>query len=491
MDEGTVSMTERTYRALESIGSRYCRSVTARSSWAIVGRKGAAIGSVPESVTTPKSGSATAVDTLYHFAPTGTITSPRIGPALAWRSLSAEAEIPAGCNVTLDLLGQRRGSTIWDTLRTGLPANREVDISAISAYSWPFLQLRATLSSTDQLDTPRLHAWQVLHDPVPDLAVTPAHLKLSADSVLSGEAVILKFDLFNIGLAAADSITMTCSETAPGSPENIFARLRLSQPLAADRQLSIDQLYTPTGRPGSRLLTIRVDGENRINELSESNNTLTTRLEVVADTLAPEIEILCDGQRMASGDWVAAVPLLQARIRDNSPLPMNDTLSVNLFLDMARIPFSGPQGAELLPASDGQARGVVQFRPQLTEGDHTFEVIYTDASGNRGTASIDFRVASSLKLLRVMNYPNPFQESTDFTFELTRAAEVRIRIYTVAGRLIRTLEAGSLGAGFNRLFWDGRDGDGDLPANGVYLYRVDATDEEEHSQVVEKCIIAR
>jgi flagellar hook assembly protein FlgD len=40
--------------------------------------------------------------------------------------------------------------------------------------------------------------------------------------------------------------------------------------------------------------------------------------------------------------------------------------------------------------------------------------------------------------------------------------------------LIRTLE--SVGnSGFNQLEWDGRDGDGDQLANGVYLYKIIAT----------------
>ena len=49
-----------------------------------------------------------------------------------------------------------------------------------------------------------------------------------------------------------------------------------------------------------------------------------------------------------------------------------------------------------------------------------------------------------------------------------------IKIYTVAGRLIRTL-----GPVFadpiptqNRIPWDGRDDDGDALANGVYLYKL-------------------
>jgi flagellar hook assembly protein FlgD len=50
--------------------------------------------------------------------------------------------------------------------------------------------------------------------------------------------------------------------------------------------------------------------------------------------------------------------------------------------------------------------------------------------------------------------------------------ELKIRIYTVAGRLIHTLlvPPNSLRFGFNRFYWDGRDHDGNEIANGVYFY---------------------
>ncbi len=491
MDEGTVNMTERAFRALESIGSAQCRSVGVRSSWAIIGRKGAAIGSVPEKTVPPNAGSAAVVDSLYYYPPRGTLTSPRIGPATAWRSVRAEAEVPQQCSLTLSLLGQRRSSALWDTLRTGLPVNFDNDISAISAREYPWLQLVADFSTADQLSTPRLHAWQVLHDPASDLAVSPAFLSLSADSVLAGQPVVLKLDIFNIGLARADSVRITFSESAPGSDEKLFSRVTLPGSLAADQKLTIDQLYTPAGKPGSRLLTIRVDGDNRINELSESNNTVTTRVQVVPDTLQPQIEITFDGRTITPGDWVAAQPLIRARLIDDSPLSVADTLQINLLIDGLRVPFSGENGVQLLAPPDTLAIALLQHRPLLRAGEHSLEILFTDASGNINNTRIDFSVAAGLELQRVMNYPNPLSDHTDFTFLLTRPAEVRIRIYTVNGRLIRLLEAGSLGAGFNRLFWDGRDGDGDLIANGVYLYRVEARSGSEHAEVVEKCIIMR
>jgi flagellar hook assembly protein FlgD len=88
---------------------------------------------------------------------------------------------------------------------------------------------------------------------------------------------------------------------------------------------------------------------------------------------------------------------------------------------------------------------------------------------------VDFSVRNAPTLQDVYNYPNPFSNDTYFTFNLTGSTlpdELKIRIYTVAGRLIRTVlvPTNTLRFGFNRIYWDGRDNDGSDIANGVYLY---------------------
>jgi flagellar hook assembly protein FlgD len=51
------------------------------------------------------------------------------------------------------------------------------------------------------------------------------------------------------------------------------------------------------------------------------------------------------------------------------------------------------------------------------------------------------------------------------------SVNVLLRLYTVAGRLIRTLR--SLGGlGQIQIAWDGLDDEGDRLANGVYLFKV-------------------
>jgi len=107
------------------------------------------------------------------------------------------------------------------------------------------------------------------------------------------------------------------------------------------------------------------------------------------------------------------------------------------------------------------------------------EVLAKDPSGNffdsTSSRSI-FNVFTETALREVYNYPNPFKTQTHFTFELrgTLPDEFLIKVYTIAGRLIRdiSLPQSRLQIGFNKILWDGRDQDGDELGNGVYFYKI-------------------
>jgi len=97
----------------------------------------------------------------------------------------------------------------------------------------------------------------------------------------------------------------------------------------------------------------------------------------------------------------------------------------------------------------------------------------------------------------VMNYPNPFSKETSFYYRLTSPADrVRVEIFTLAGRLIKTIPnaSGDAGANFS-VTWDGKDQDGDKVANGVYIYKVVAEKridgEAKKEEVFGKAVILR
>jgi len=79
------------------------------------------------------------------------------------------------------------------------------------------------------------------------------------------------------------------------------------------------------------------------------------------------------------------------------------------------------------------------------------------------------------------NYPNPFNPETWIPYQLSDPAEVSVSIYSVDGKLVRTLELGQVPAGVysdkeRAAYWDGRNAAGEPVASGVYFYTLRAGD---------------
>ncbi len=69
-------------------------------------------------------------------------------------------------------------------------------------------------------------------------------------------------------------------------------------------------------------------------------------------------------------------------------------------------------------------------------------------------------------------YPNPFNPTTTIRYDLPQASRVRLTIYDVMGRQVRTLLQGEQAAGYRSVVWGGTDDRGQLVSSGVYLYRL-------------------
>jgi len=98
-----------------------------------------------------------------------------------------------------------------------------------------------------------------------------------------------------------------------------------------------------------------------------------------------------------------------------------------------------------------------------------------------GSVTRSFRVSSSsgrLAFRDLIPFPNPFDNGgMRFSFLLLggEPADVKVHVYTQAGRSIYTQAWRALDPGYHQLEWDGRDAEGDELANGVYFFRLSAT----------------
>ena len=142
--------------------------------------------------------------------------------------------------------------------------------------------------------------------------------------------------------------------------------------------------------------------------------------------------------------------------------------------DAAPIDFSGFFTGDL--DAGGKSGEINYFFDDLETGDYKLDVKAWDIFNNFSSESAYFSVVTGNDLVvrDVYNYPNPFTSSTTFTFQqnLNSSLNVEVKVYTIAGRLIKAIKKEDIAEKFITIYWDGRDDDGDQIANGTYLYKL-------------------
>ncbi len=101
----------------------------------------------------------------------------------------------------------------------------------------------------------------------------------------------------------------------------------------------------------------------------------------------------------------------------------------------------------------------------------------------RSTTGVEPGNPAALALLPAQ--PNPFASATRVAFTLPQAAgRVRLAVYGLDGRRVRTLVDEALPAGPHEVTWDGRDGTGSEAGAGVYFVRLEANGQHLERKVV-------
>ncbi len=70
-------------------------------------------------------------------------------------------------------------------------------------------------------------------------------------------------------------------------------------------------------------------------------------------------------------------------------------------------------------------------------------------------------------------YPNPFNPQTTIKFDLPEPHQVRISVFTLAGKTVVTLVNEMMPAGRHAAVWNGRDSRGREVSSGTYLVRLE------------------
>ncbi len=198
------------------------------------------------------------------------------------------------------------------------------------------------------------------------------------------------------------------------------------------------------------------------------------------DGKGPEIEIFFDDVAYNNGYLVNQNPNLIVKLSDETGLNTTGTGVGHKLEGILNQQLTNPIDFTNYFTGDldaGGRSGSINYKfSALENGDHELLIKAWDVFNNFSEQNTFFSVVNGddLVVRDVYNIPNPFSEKTQFTLQhnLVKPIDVKIKVYTIAGRLIKEIEQTNINDKFVVIDWDGRDADGDQLANGTYLYKV-------------------
>jgi len=93
-------------------------------------------------------------------------------------------------------------------------------------------------------------------------------------------------------------------------------------------------------------------------------------------------------------------------------------------------------------------------------------------------STVDFKPMSvNPKTIKLnQNYPNPFNAQTTVSYEIGKDTYVKISIFNLLGKKVRTLRNGFHGMGVYSIMWNGKDDFDQDVASGMYYYQLQSDD---------------
>ncbi len=239
-------------------------------------------------------------------------------------------------------------------------------------------------------------------------------------------------------------------------------------------------------------------GYGKISYYAKQNNSLLDaggydyRLKVggtggvaVRDNEPPVVKLFMNDDKFLSGGITNDKPLLIAQLSDDTGI---NSAGAGIGHDITAVLDENTENAKVLndffeTEANSSRKGTVRYPlPQLSEGKHTITVKCWDVTNKSGSSKIEFNVEKQkeMTLAHVLNYPNPFSVQTAFQFEHNKPGvplTAQIQIFTVSGKLVKTIERNVISNGFrvSDINWDATDDYGDRLANGVYVYRINVS----------------
>ena len=199
------------------------------------------------------------------------------------------------------------------------------------------------------------------------------------------------------------------------------------------------------------------------------------------DNQGPALKIFLNDSNFINGGWAAARSTLILHLTDSAGI---QTSGNALGHDMVLVIDNDYKNTIVLnnyflsDLDTYQKGNLMYVLPLLAEGAHSIMIKVWDLLGNSTTKTLNFVVPATeiVSLKNLYNYPNPFQNFTQFSFEHNKVGvnlEINLSLYDSRGNLLFTKPLNGIYKA-NRVVanWDGAGiGSAQIQA-GVYYYRL-------------------
>jgi hypothetical protein len=206
----------------------------------------------------------------------------------------------------------------------------------------------------------------------------------------------------------------------------------------------------------------------------------------IVDDVPPVVELFLNTNSFRSGGITDNSPAIYAEISDDYGINVSGT---SIGHDLEAILDGDDRNSIILndfyqATENDHRKGIVRFPlNDLSPGRHTLSLTAWDLSNNPGYDEIEFIVVEdeATLLTRLVSYPNPFNDETQFAFEHNRpeaAVSFEVQIYNTNGQLVRTLsQVDPISGGYrvDNVAWKGDGQNGSQLPSGIYYYRVRAS----------------
>lgn len=182
-----------------------------------------------------------------------------------------------------------------------------------------------------------------------NVLINPQYISVSADNFS------LKAVTYNIGRAVNDSITFQVKRTYPNGSSAIILRKRIVAPYYSD-SISLNIPIISTRDKGLNKITVTIDADNEVNEMSESNNSITKQFYIYQDEVQPDYP-----------EDFAIINIANQKLYASTSNPTTTTNDYVIEIDTTAL-FNSSM---MITRTVNQKGGVIEFDPGFSYTDNT------------------------------------------------------------------------------------------------------------------------